>query len=90
MCTMFQKGSTKRKKRKDCSFQEALAELDVAPVGSRRKPSIVSFFEQKKDPPSGRYITKPRKLYPRKKAEPVSNIDGMEFSILSKKFETIA
>ena len=69
-------GSSNRKK-KPCSFQEALADLELQGAAKKKQP-YVSFFEQKKDCTTGHYITKPRKVYHRKKAEPHNRIEGMK------------
>ena len=61
-------GTDSKKKKKQCSFAEALADLDDIPGLSRKKP-VVKIYEQRKDCDTGFYDVKERKSYPRKRGQ---------------------
>ncbi len=74
---MFLKGSTKRKKKKQPSFADALAELDELSIP--KKTAAIKIYDQKKNCATGLYEVKPRKVYERKNDRPrnqTSKFDG--------------
>eukprot|EP00112_Aurelia_sp_Birch-Aquarium-sp1_P005752 Seg1652.5 transcript_id=Seg1652.5/GoldUCD/mRNA.D3Y31 product="hypothetical protein" protein_id=Seg1652.5/GoldUCD/D3Y31 len=59
-----EKQEGKGKKKKQCSFAEALADLDDIPGIPRKKP-VVKIYDQRNDCKTGLYEVKERKIYPR-------------------------